>query len=222
MSTRTLIVGAAPALNAEAFYRALLASADDVLACDAAGEWCLSLGCRPDLVVGDFDSATPGAAARLTAAGIEVLAYPSAKDQSDLDLAVEVARKRGATQVTFTAAFSERLDHTLAAIGALVRASDLAPRIEEPSFCAAVVDETSCPAIELVVVPGSTISVLSLRAASGVTLHGLGYPLVNARLPLLSSLGLSNIATGEVVRVSVAAGTLLVIASHDETVASRD
>lgn len=220
MNHTTLVVGAAPIPDAEGFYRALLARAEHVVACDAAGEWCLSLGRRPDLVVGDFDSAQAGAAGRLEAAGIEVIRYPVAKDESDLDLALAAARNRGAVQVTFTAAFSERLDHTLSAIGTLLRASDLAPRIDEPALSGALVDAMSCPSVELPVDPGSTVSVLALRAASGVTLDGLHYPLVGANLPLLSSLGLSNIARGDVVRVSLAEGTVLVIASRGEVALS--
>ncbi len=215
MSSAVLVVGAAAAADSEAFYRRLLASADFVIACDAAGEWCVALGRVPDVAVGDFDSAEKGAAARLEALGCEVVLYPAAKDESDLDIALTHARARGFSQVTITAAYSKRLDHSLAAIGTLLRASDLRPMIEEPDFTAYVADSTTSPIVEFTARPGATVSVLSLVHATDVTLSGLVYPLANATLPLLSSLGLSNVAASAgVVRVTLAEGTVLVIASR--------
>jgi len=223
VSPRTLIVGAVPVVGAEEFYRALLGGADTVIACDAAGEWCLALGRTPDLVVGDFDSARPGAKERLEAAGVEVRSFPTAKDESDLDLALAAARERGTSGVILTAAFSERLDHSLAAIGTALRAADLNPVIEEPTFRAFLVDAADRPAVHWSAPAGTTVSVIALVSSSGVTLDGLVYPLTEARLPLLSSLGLSNIVdSGGVVGVTVAQGTVLVIASRGEVVSSPD
>lgn len=217
MSSSALIVGAAPVAGSEAFYRQLLTEAAFVIACDAAGEWCVALGRTPDLVVGDFDSAGEGAAARLEALGCEVVVYPAAKDESDLDIALAHARSRGFAQVILTAAYSERLDHSLAAIGALLRASDLRPTIEEPGFTAYLADAARSPLVEFTARPGATVSVIGLVHATGVTLSGLVYPLVDATLPLLSSLGLSNVVgPAGVVRVALAAGTVLVIASRGE------
>lgn len=212
-----LIVGAAPIPGAEGFYRELLRNACFVIACDAAGEWCQALGRTPDLAVGDFDSAGEGARERLEALGCEVIVYPTVKDESDLDIALTHARSRGFTRVIFTSAYSLRLDHSLAAIGTLLRASDLSPTIEEPSFSAYVVDSATSPVVEFTTRPGATISVLSLVHATGVTLSGLMYPLVDATLPLLSSLGLSNVTgpTG-ILKVALAEGTVLVIASRGE------
>lgn len=217
MSSSALIVGAAPAADAEDFYRQLLAEAAFVIACDAAGEWCVALGRTPDLAVGDFDSAEEGAAARLEALGCEVVLYPAAKDESDLDIALTQARARGFANVILTAAYSERLDHSLAAIGTLLRASDLGGTIEEPDFTAYLAEATRSPVLEFTARPGATVSVLGLVHSTGVTLTGLVFPLVDATLPLLSSLGLSNVVgPAGVVRVALASGTVLVIASRGE------
>jgi len=217
VNSGALIVGAVPISDAEEFYRELLAGAAYVIACDAAGEWCLAAGRKPDLAIGDFDSAEPGAAERLAASGIEVVRVPAAKNESDLDLALGAARERGYTDVTLTAAYSQRLDHTLVAIGTMLRAVDLNPRVEEPGFSAVLADSAVRPIVEFTIEPGTTVSVIAVVDSFGVTLGGLEYPLVNASLPLLSSLGLSNVASPEGrVRVEVAQGTLLVIASRGE------
>jgi thiamine pyrophosphokinase len=222
MRPGTLIVGAAPSPGSRAFYRALLAAADTVIACDGAGEWCVALGRIPDLVVGDFDSAAIGAEGRLIDLGISVERHPAAKDESDLDLALAAAQRLGSPFVTITAAFTERLDHTLCAIGTLYRGLDLSPCIEEPGFMAVIVDATARPTVEIPVAMGATVSVLALQASSGVTLEGLEFPLTNGSLSLMSSHGLSNIAKGERVTVSVAVGTLLVIASREDVESTRD
>lgn len=123
--TAFTIVGASPAADDRDFYRALLAGSEAVIAADAAGEWCVALGRVPDLTIGDFDSAADGAVARLVAAGSRVVELPAEKDVSDLDAALERARRLGAQAVTFTAAFSDRIDHTLAALGTVLSAADL-------------------------------------------------------------------------------------------------
>jgi thiamine pyrophosphokinase len=119
--THALVVGAAPATGAEVYYRALLGTYDLVVAADAAGEWCASLGRVPGVVIGDFDSSADGAADRLGAAGALVIRLPRDKDVSDLDAAVDAAIDHGATNVTLTAAFTGRIDHTLCAFGSLTR-----------------------------------------------------------------------------------------------------
>lgn len=214
MSDSVLIVGSAPVSGAESFYRPLLSAASYVIACDAAAEWCIALGRVPEVAVGDFDSAVAGAPERLRAREVDVRQFPVGKDESDLALAVAVARSLGTGGLVFTAAYTERLDHTLAAIGTACAAADLRVTIEEPSFRATILSDRGLRSAVIDVCSGATISVLALEAASGVSLHGLQYPLQDADLPLLSSLGLSNIALSDQVTVSLASGTLLVIASR--------
>lgn len=216
MDKEALIVGAAAVPGAQEFYTQILHDAEIVVACDAAGEWCLSMGRRPDMVVGDFDSALPGAKERLEALGVPVREYPPEKDASDLDIAVGHAKDLGATRVCFTAAFSGRLDHTLAALGTLQLAAGMAPCIMEPGFRAWLLSGRSRSAIEFPVQAGATISVLALEPSHGITLSGMKYPLRGASVGLLSSLGISNLAIGPTAGVSLITGTLLVIVSSDD------
>jgi len=189
-----------------------------VIACDAAGEWCIRLGRVPNLAVGDFDSAAAGAVARLRAQGVEVVQFPARKDESDLDLATGIALTRGATAVTVTAAFTNRLDHTLAALGLALRVPPgVALSFLDPGLEARVVRAPAQAHAELEVRPGALVSLIALTPAEGVTLTGLAYPLKNASLEALSSLGISNIATATRVTVDAAQGTLLVM-SVDESV----
>ena len=211
---RALIVGAAPRPGSGTFYAALASAHDLIVAADAAGETLLNAGVRPDLVVGDFDSSQPGAAERLRHAGIRLEMHPERKDVTDLDLAALAARAQGADAITFTAAFSHRLDHTLAAFGTMARCADLAAEAVEPDMHAWVVDSVHRPSVELPVTKGTTVSVLALGGrAERVTLTGFEYPLLDAALEPLSSLGVSNVARGASLRAEVLGGTVLVIAT---------
>jgi thiamine pyrophosphokinase len=209
--THALIVGAAPEPGHDPYYRRLMQRAGLVVAADAAAEWCEALGRTPDLAVGDFDSAVPGAVERLRAAGVEVETHPAEKDFSDLDLAVDAARRRGASSITITAASRLRLDHTLAALGTLSRAADLNAELDEPLLAAFALDADSRAVIDLEGPDGALVSVFAVDDAAGVTLTGFRYPLTAAHLSALSSRGLSNVLTGGAARVTVGTGRLVVV-----------
>lgn len=205
---RLLVVGAAPVAGADDFYRRLLADAAHVVAADGAGEWCVRLDRIPDVVVGDFDSAQPGAEERLAALGAGVERHPSDKDLTDLELAVDVALARWETPVCLTAAFTGRIDHTLAAIGLLVRAGSGAS-IAEPGWrgwaCA-----PGRP-VRVGMPPGTTFSVIAVEPCTGVNVSGGRWDLRNHCLDPLSGRGVSNEAAGGEIAVTVATGRLVVM-----------
>src|SRR3954471_10941958 len=70
-----------------------------VVAADSGLERCATLGLRPDVVVGDFDSVDADALPKAEAAGVRIERHPAAKDATDLALAIDVARRAGATDV---------------------------------------------------------------------------------------------------------------------------
>ncbi|HEY3318255.1 MAG TPA: thiamine diphosphokinase [Coriobacteriia bacterium] len=210
---RVLVCGAAPEPDGEEHYRSLLSAARFVVAADAGAEWAVGLGRVPEIAVGDFDSALPGAVERLRHLGVEVVVYPADKDASDLDLALAEARKRGADAVTFTAMTSRRLDHTLAALGTMAGAADLSAELDEPSLGAWPLDAGSRPALALEGLAGALVSVFAFDGtAEGVTETGMCFPLQDARLAPFSSLGLSNALAGYRASVSLTGGRALVLA----------
>ncbi|MDO8916011.1 MAG: thiamine diphosphokinase [Coriobacteriia bacterium] len=211
MKPDALIVGAAPMPGHEAFYRRLLAECRLVVAADAAGEWCVSLGRIPDVTIGDFDSAATGAQQRLAELGSRVVCVPADKDESDLDLCAREARGLGASQMTFTAAFTERPDHTLVAFGTVLGAANLGATVREPDWTGWVVGGPGCETRSIALSHGETFSVISPEGATGVSVQGGRYPLENGTLRPLSSLGLSNVATGNEIIVSVTSGSVLVL-----------
>jgi thiamine pyrophosphokinase len=212
--TYTLVVGAAPVEGAEEFYRGLMSEAAFVVAADGGGEWCVALGRVPDVVVGDFDSAHPGAALRLSDAGADVRAYPRDKDLTDLELAVGAATEQTGGPVVITAAFTGRLDHTLAALGALAAAGPHAAAVE-PGWTAYAC--TPATPLEIDASRGDLVSILSVGRSAGVSVSGTAWPLSDACLAPLSGHGVSNMALGGRVSVAIEAGMLIVIVQRDDT-----
>ena len=211
---RALLVGAAWAPGKDDFYAALAADHDLLIAADAAAERLLALGVTPDVAVGDFDSAAPGAVLRLRQAGVRVREFPTAKDETDLDLASDEARAIGATSVTVTGAFRDRLDHTLAALGTLARLADLGGVAVEPDLGAWALDGAARPSLTLALAPGTVVSAFSLNGtATGVCLRGFRYPLEGAALQPMSGLGVSNVAEAPAQSVSLTTGTMVLLAA---------
>lgn len=209
--SRVLIAGAAPRAGEEEYYASLLGRYPVVIAADAAGEWCLSLGRVPDMVVGDFDSSGAYSVGRLEEMGVTVEVHPAVKDRSDLDLCLTAARGMGAGTVAFTAAFSDRLDHTLASLGTVLRAADLGATVREPDLTGWALDAAHAPSVTFEVGAGTVFSVIAPGGADGVFIGGAEYPLSGATLDALDSLGLSNVAVGGPVKVAIASGAVLVL-----------
>lgn len=209
MSTaRTLVVGAAPADGAKGFYRGLLRDAGHVVAADAAGEWCVALGRIPDVVVGDFDSSSPGAQSRLAALGAVVEEHSPTKDATDLDIAVETARETFHDPLLITAAFTRRIDHTLAAFGTLATSGPSTTAVD-PGWSARAC--TVSHPVELGLARGTLFSVLALSEPTRVTIEGAAWALLDEPVGPLSGRGVSNRATGDAVRVTVTAGMAVVV-----------
>lgn len=209
-----LIVGAAPAAGGGAHYARLIAAADVLIAADGGLLLCLEAGRVPDICVGDFDSTPPEALERARVLGADVRRYPADKDVSDLDLAVSVARELGCAHVTLSAAFAGRLDHTLAAVGTLVAAADLAAHADEPGWVAWPLDASVTSVCELAEAEGTIVSVFAMGGPAVISAHGFAYPLESRALEPLSSNGLSNIVADEVQSVSVETGKALVVVNR--------
>ena len=69
-----------------------------------------------DVVVGDLDSVSPAALDAAGAAGARVVRHPTAKDATDLELALDEAVALGAQRVLVVASAEGRLDHLLASL----------------------------------------------------------------------------------------------------------
>jgi thiamine pyrophosphokinase len=194
-----------------AFYRALGEAAGMLVGADGGARRVLELGLTPDLVVGDFDSLDADSLRILEAAGVELVRHPRRKDQTDGELAVDEALRRGATQVVLVGALGA-LDHTLGHLAILRRlaARGVVARLASPGLA---VSALIAPGeARLSAPPGTRVSVVPLDGDAVVTLEGLDYLLDLGELRRDTCLGLGNaVAAGAQARVQVHDGSAVIL-----------
>ncbi|AFZ68324.1 thiamine diphosphokinase [Deinococcus peraridilitoris] len=179
-----------------------------VVAADGGIEHAQMLQVTPHLWVGDFDSSLP-TDPRFT----HIPRQPVARDKdfTDTELALHVARERGASEVTVWGAFGGRFDHTLALALLSVRTSQagLAVRLHSG-------DESARPLLPgppctLATYPGQLLSVLALDDLRGLRIQGVRWPLAGVDVPAGSGWTVSNEAAGNTALLSVGVGRALIV-----------
>ena len=186
--------------------------ADDHLICaDGGVRHCLAMGLQPAVIVGDLDSTPLEVVEDLVAQGVAVERHPPAKDQTDLELAIERALQDGADEILLLGALGGRLDQTLANLLILAQRDWLVPiRLAEENQLAQVLSPGKTISLDGQI--GSTVSVVPLTPeVKGITFSGLAYPLENATLRLGSTRGISNEIASPPATVRIDEGKLLVI-----------
>lgn len=109
---RTLIVLGGDAPKKE-LLRTCAEEADLTIAADRGLEAFDAAGVEPNLLIGDMDSIEPDILARYEGK-LEERKLNCIKDDTDGVDALDVALKRGATDITFLGALGGRLDHAIA------------------------------------------------------------------------------------------------------------
>src|SRR5690349_18556464 len=163
-----------------------------VVAADSGLDHAQLLGFHTDLLVGDLDSVDPSRLREARERGTKVEHHPAEKDATDLELALEAARARGALRVTVVGGGGGRLDHLLANVLLLAapRFGDLEIDALLPPARIAVVRSHN----PLLGRPGELCTLLPAGGpAEGVTTTGLRYPLRDERLPAGTTRGVSNL-----------------------------
>ena len=185
---------------------------DLVIAADAGLEVLLAAHRPVDLVVGDLDSVSAEALSAATAAGSEVAQHRRDKDESDLELALSAAINSGVQRIHVVLRDGGRLDHQLANL--LVLASK---RWQQADIDAVVGEHRVWVVHGEQTIPLVAGEPLALHAvggtATGVTTTNLRYPLVDADLPGLVALGISNQAVVDAPTIRVESGVVIAISS---------
>ncbi len=214
----------------EALERRLLQEAPfaRILAADAGLVHLDTLGLQPDILLGDFDSLAPE---RLTsAAAAEILRFPCAKDESDGELALRLARGAGAREILLVGSCDfARPDHFLANLDLLAAAKREDPRLrlELTDGRSRILPLAGPEFITLhhpqqdPLLPGvAVVSLLPLsEVLEGVSYSGLVWPLEAATLRRGPSRTLSNrpADAGGVFSVEIGSGLALLVLTREET-----
>lgn len=192
-------------------YRSFFREDDFIICANGGTLHAHACGVQPHLIVGDGDSLPPGEAERLQEGAVPWRRHPAAKDQSDLELALNEALSREAREIVILGAFGgEREDHFLANLLLLklplsrgVPARMLAGGREAQLFDREAVFK-GCP--------GDTLSLFALGGpAEGIDTEGLLYPLAGETLFFASTRGLSNEFVAPRARITLRRGLLLAL-----------
>ena len=203
------IVFAGGDLDPEGGRRSLLAGPWDLVACaDSGARHALRLGMRPAALIGDMDSIDPADRAALAQA--ITVAFPTDKDKTDSQLAVEWALAQGAGYVLIAGGVGSRFDHSLAnahLLGLIHRAGAAGAVTDGRQSLHLLVDELVLEAPK-----GYILSILPLTSACrGLVLRGLRWELSGYDVEFGDTRTVSNEFTGEPARLSLASGRALVI-----------
>ncbi len=188
----------------------LISDHNFLIAVDGGLRHLLVLKRFPDLLIGDLDSITSEELQTCIDQGVEILRFKPQKDESDLELALLEALKRGYSDLTIANAGGGRVDHLLGNLSLLFH-----PALHHAQV--KMTDQSSIfhpltQSITLKTQPGDLISLIPWQgSALGVTTANLAYPLDNETLLPYGTRGLSNIALGGEITVSLQSGQILLV-----------
>ncbi len=125
---RALVVAGSPEPSSPGLVAELAAAADYVVCADGGADVCRAAGAAPDVLCGDFDSASDEAAEWARELAGTCVSFPSEKYATDLSIALDCARheaerRRAPLDLTLTCASGGRPDHALAVVGQLAGAA---------------------------------------------------------------------------------------------------
>ena len=184
-----------------------LPSADLVVAADSGYDLALHLGYRVDVLVGDMDSIS----AVPIPDQVRIEHHPIDKDQTDLDLALDLALREDPARVVVVGGTGGRFDHEVSTSGLLC--SDRWVAIDEidwvsPRGWAHVVRRRRILHGDV----GATVSLIPIGGpAIGVATSGLQWELNGEDLDPGSTRGVSNVMKAPFAEVRLESGCLLVV-----------
>ncbi len=209
MNERIVIITGASPLLPEVVAR--IPGDGIVLAADGGLDHALAAGLEPTGLIGDLDSITEAGLA-WAARNATIDRHPPDKDATDTELALAFAAAMDPAQITLIGG-GDRLDHSLAAIGALGAGSLTSIPTIDAWWGAQHLDILHGPGkATLALVPGSTISLLALHGpCSRVSIHGTRWLLDKVSLEPMVGHGISNEVLDDTpVEVSVGGGVLTI------------
>ncbi|HBF36864.1 MAG TPA: thiamine diphosphokinase [Firmicutes bacterium] len=209
-----LIVGGGP-IDLAQLKSEMASKPELIIAADRGGSYLWEIGAFPHVLLGDFDSLSKTVLSEMKAANVGIQVFSPKKDFTDLELALDLAIKRGVDSIRILGGLGNRLDHTLGNIGLLLRPLALGIEthlLDEYHDIVLIKD-----AIKLKRKPGWAVSLIPLsQKVTGITTTGLLYPLTQAELYLHSARGIHNELTGESAYIKVDEGILIVVCFREK------
>ena len=172
---------------------------------------------KPDLIIGDFDSVNQEALHYFEAQeGISWLRLIPEKDDTDTEAAVRTIIRAGYTQIHILGGTGCRLDHVLGNIQLLgigLEADVDILLVDAHNRIRMIKEDISIFRNEQY---GHYVSLLPFTPeVTGITLHGMKYPLTDYTMRCYMAIGISNEIVEEEARIQIRDGVLLVLETKD-------
>ena len=177
-----------------------------VICADGGYDSAVKNNITPSVVLGDMDS--------VEKAPEDSIVYPTEKDETDSEIAIDYAIEKGFSEVILAGFTGTRLDHTLNNILLLKKLAD-------KGVSGVIVDDNNeiYYLRDRLTLPGRVGSILSVIPVFGnlfgITTKGLKYPLDNETLYFGKSRGISNVFLDKSCEITVTSGEGIVIKSMD-------
>lgn len=181
-----------------------------MIAADGGARHILAFGILPSIIIGDLDSLTADEVSNFVNLGVRILRFPTAKDETDLELALSYALKAGYTPIIIFGAFGGRLDQILGNLAMLANPNALLAdiRLEDGLTEAFFIKNQAL----IHGSPGDTVSFIPWGGqVDGVSTNGLAYPLINETLFPYRTRSISNQMLVQTAAVRLVNGLLLCI-----------
>ncbi len=188
----------------------LSAHPDAIIVCADGGlRHAQAMGLLPDLLIGDFDSGSVGAAR-------ELIQLKPEKDDTDAQACMRELVRRGCKEMTLVCATGGRLDHLLANLSLLEEA------MASGAHCAlldaqnyVVLHAGGCQRFQ----NNKAYRYFSLvpldAQLCGVTIEGAKYPLRDATVTRAGMITISNETAADQMTIAIAQGRALVVFAND-------
>lgn len=195
------------------FIHDMILKGDHIVSVDGGIRYIKALSIKPDVIIGDFDSSNQAEIKRYSKA--KILSFNQEKNATDGDIAIEYVIENHFDEVMIFGALGNRVDHMLSNISKL-------EKLFKHNIKAEIVDEFNRIAYtenQMKIRPEGYkyFSVLPVsEKLVGINIIGGKYPLENAKMLRINSLGLSNEFLENEVDISFTQGAALIIRSKDQ------
>lgn len=190
--------------------RNIITDDDCLIAADGGVKHILKLGLTPQIIIGDFDSISVSLRKKLAKKKIELIKYPTNKDKTDFELAINLVLERKYQEIIIFGIFGDRIDHFLANIFLLAKI-----QTENKSIKIKIIEGNKEMYIfdkEIIVNGqiGDEVSIIPVsEKLTGVVTDGLEYQLKNETLFFGSTRGISNVLNKTSAKITATDGTAL-------------
>ncbi|HSM25649.1 MAG TPA: thiamine diphosphokinase [Anaerolineaceae bacterium] len=181
-----------------------------IVAIDGGVGHVIQLGLSPNIIIGDLDSVDQSDLATFEENGVDIKRYPTQKDETDLELAIEYVLDLGFDQVFICGASGGREDHFL---GNILLISNPVFMNKDIKILTKKSEIFYCSKNQQINGnPGDLVSLIPIsEKVTGINTKGLEFSLKNEELIRWTSRGISNVMVNDLAQVKYESGSLLCV-----------